>query len=208
MSNVIVTIARQYGSGGREVGKLLAAKEGMEYYDKNLIALASEKSGLDHEVIKEADEKATGSLLYAIAMGVTSFGARGIGTAFDLPLNDKLFVAQTQVIKEAAANAPSVFVGRCADYVLREEPKCIRVFIYSDFEARMARVMESHPDMTESKVKDMILKSDKQRANYYNYYTGNKWGKSENYDLMINTAKVGMQGAADLIADYIRLAVK
>ena len=208
MSNVIVTIARQYGSGGREVGKLLAAKEGMEYYDKNLIALASEKSGLDHDVIKEADEKATGSLLYAIAMGVTSFGARGIGTAFDLPINDKLFVAQTQVIKEAAENNSCVFVGRCADYVLKDEPKCIRVFIYSDFDARLRRVMESHPDLPESKVRDMIMKSDKQRANYYNYYTGNKWGKHENYDLMINTSKVGMEGAARLIADYIRMSEK
>ena len=208
MSNVIVTIARQYGSGGREVGKLLAAKERMEYYDKNMIALASEKSGLDHDVIKEADEKATGSLLYAIAMGVTSFGARGIGTAFDLPINDKLFVAQTQVIKEAAENNSCVFVGRCADYVLKDEPKCIRVFIYSDFDARLRRVMESHPDLPESKVRDMIMKSDKQRANYYNYYTGNKWGKHENYDLMINTSKVGMEGAARLIADYIRMSEK
>lgn len=203
MEKCIVTIARQYGSGGREIGKILADKTGLKFYDKDLITLAAQKSGLSKEILDSADEKAANSLLYTLALGSSMYN-HGMET-LHVPLNDKLFNVQSEIIKEIAAQKEGgIIVGRCSDYVLASYPRLLRVFICADFDYRVKNIMEKH-DLPENKAKDLIVKTDKRRANYYNYYTGGKWAKIDNYDLVISTDKIGPDGAVKLIQTYIDL---
>lgn len=202
--NIIVTIARQCGSGGREVGEILSKKLGMVYHDKSLINLAAEKSGLSPEILKNADERATPSFLYSIAVGAIGMVPFSHGMPYDTPINDKLFVLQSEIIEEEAKKYPCVFVGRCADFILRNSPKLVRVFIYASPEKRIERIAKVN-EVEKGEAKSLMSKIDKKRANYYNYYTSQKWGKSENYDLMIDTTKVGTEGAAKIIEEYINL---
>ena len=148
--NIIVTIARQVGSGGREVGELLARELGFEYHDKNLISLAAEKSGISHEVLKNTDEKATPSFLYSIAMGGMGMVPFSHGMPYDTPVNDRLFVLQSGIIEELAKSDSCVFIGRCADYVLRDFPNVIRVFIYADPDKRAEVIAKRNNHLTRS----------------------------------------------------------
>ncbi|MBR4895819.1 MAG: cytidylate kinase-like family protein [Clostridia bacterium] len=201
MANCIVTIARQYGSGGREVGRLLSERTGWKFYDKDLITLAAQKSGLSSEALQNVDEKAANSLLYTLALGSSIYN-HGLEHV-NLPINDRLFVVQSEIIKELAATGEgAIIVGRCADYVLAGRDNLVRVYITADFDARVKTVMERH-DLTEPAAKDLIVKTDKRRANYYSYYTGEKWGRADKYDLVVSTDRIGIDGAASLIADYI-----
>ncbi|MBO5373980.1 MAG: cytidylate kinase-like family protein [Clostridia bacterium] len=202
--NIIVTIARQCGSGGREVGEILSKKLGMVYHDKSLINLAAEKSGLSPEILRNADERATPSFLYSIAVGAIGMVPFSHGMPYDTPINDKLFVLQSEIIEEEAKKYPCVFVGRCADFILRNSPKLVRVFIYASPEKRIERIAKVN-EVEKGEAKSLMSKIDKKRANYYNYYTSQKWGKSENYDLMIDTTKIGTEGAAKIIEEYINL---
>jgi cytidylate kinase len=202
--NIIVTIARQCGSGGREIGELLAQRTGMVYHDKSLINLAAEKSGMNPEILKNADEKATPSFLYSIAVGAIGMVPFSHGMPYDTPVNDKLFVLQSEIIEEETKKYPCIFVGRCADFILREHSKLVRVFIYASPEKRIERIAKTN-EVDEVEAKNLMNKIDKKRANYYNYYTSQKWGKSENYDLMIDTTKIGIEGAVELIEKYISL---
>lgn len=201
MANYIVTIARQYGSGGREVGQKLAELTGYGFYDKDLITMAAQKSGLSSDALHSADEKAANSLLYTLALGSSMYN-HGIDH-INMPLNDRLFVLQSDIIKEVAASGEgAIIVGRCADYVLSENPRLVRLFIYSEFDKRVQNVMRKH-DLSQSVARDLIIKTDKRRSNYYSYYTGEKWGKIDRYDLAVSTAKLGVEGTADMIADYL-----
>ena len=202
-NHFIITIGRQFGSAGRHIGEELAGKLGIPFYNEELITKAAQKSGMAQHVLTEADETATNSLLYTLAMG-SSFWGGNAGVAFDMPLNDKLFVTQSDIIKEEAEKGPAVFIGRCADYVLREHPNTIKLFIYAPLEFRMQHIAELK-GITPEKAKDLIIKTDKRRANYYSYYTGDKWGKAEKYDLVISTERIGVDGAAKLIEDYIAM---
>jgi len=203
MSNFIVTIARQYGSGGREVGQKLGELTGYRFYDKDLITLAAQKSGLSQDALHHVDEKAANSLLYTLALGSSVYN-HGVERV-NLPINDRLFVVQSEIIKELAANGEgAIVVGRCADYVLSGHKNLVRVYITSEFDTRVKTVMKRH-DLSESQAKDLIVKTDKRRANYYSYYTGDKWGKADKYDLVIATDRVGVDGAAKMIANYIRM---
>ncbi len=203
MGNFIITIARQYGSGGREVGLKLSEKLAYKFYDKNLITLAAQKSGLSSEALSTVDEKAASSLLYTLAMG-SSVYSQPMG-AVTLPINDKLFVVQSELIKELAAGGEGmVVVGRCADYVLSERQNLVRVFITAPFDVRVKNIMNRH-GLTEARAKDLIIKTDKRRSNYYSYYTGEKWGKSDKYDLILSTDKIGTSGAAEIIANYLKI---
>lgn len=200
-SNLIITIGRQYGSAGRHIGEELANKLGIPFYNNELIKLAAEKSGMAHHVLGEADEKATNSLLYTLAMG-SSFWGGNAGIAFDMPINDKLFVTQSDIIKELAGEGPAVFIGRCADYVLRGYPNLIKLFIYAPLEFRSQHIAELH-GVTPEKAKDIIVKTDKRRANYYNYYTGQKWGKLENFDLAVDSSRLGIEATAGMLYQYV-----
>ena len=198
---IIITIARQFGSGGREIGELVAKKLGLPIYDKLLITEVAAKGNLNEEVIKNTEESATNSLLYTLAMGSNTLGVR-MQFGYKMPLNDKLFLLQSEVIRERAAEGSGVFIGRCADYVLREEKNILRLFIYGDLEHRKERVKERHPELKQSQIIDAMNKIDKRRSTYYNFYTGNKWGKYDNYDMAINSSTLGIEGTADLICEF------
>ena len=203
MKNYIVTIAREYGSGGRECGKKLAELTGYKFYDKDLITLAAQKSRMSTDALNSVDEKAASSLLYTLALGSSIYNS-GMGSV-NLPINDKLFVVQSQIIKDIANSGEgAIIVGRCADYVLSERDNVVKIYITSDFDTRVNTVMKRH-DLTQSQARDLIIKTDKRRSNYYSYYTGEKWGKADKYDVVVSTARIGIDGAAGLIADYIKM---
>lgn len=195
---IIITIARQYGSGGREIGEIVARELGIPLYDKEIITDAASVGELDTELIRRADETAANSLLYTLAMGSNMAGAT-MHFGYKMPLNDKLFILQSELIKGYAAKGSCVIIGRCADYVLKNEENILKLFIYGDLEARKARIAERHPELKPSQVIDTINKTDKRRSSYYNFYTGNKWGKFDNYDIAINSSTLGIDGAVAVI---------
>ncbi len=194
----VITISRQYGSGGHEVGERLAKELNVPFYDKDLIALAAKQSGFSEEVFTHADEKATNSLLYSMVMGY-GFGARVPGLN-EMPINDKLFIIQSDIIKNAAEKGPCIIIGRCADYILREHTHCLHIFVHADKEARIKRIVSKN--LCEAKkAPDFIAKKDKQRANYYNFYSNKRWDDLNNYDLTINTARFSMEDAVQIALD-------
>ena len=196
---IVITIARQFGSGGREIGEKVAELLGIPCYDKELIKDAAAKGSLNEEVLKVTDESAANSLLYTLAMGSNILGA-GMHFNYKMPLNDKLFILQSEIIKEYADAGSCVIIGRCADYVLNERSDLLKIFIYGDIQHRQARIKERYPDIKSSQVMDVIVKTDKRRSSYYNFYTGNKWGAHDNYDLMINSSIFGVDKTAEMIA--------
>ena len=202
-NKIIITIARQYGSGGREIGELIAKALNIPLYDRQLITEAASKGNLNEEVIRKADESSANSLLYTLAMGSNTLGA-AMHFGYKMPLNDKLFLLQSEVIKDFAAKGSGVFIGRCADYVLREEKNILRIFIYGDLEHRKERVLQRHPELKSSQVIDAISRTDKRRSTYYNFYTGNKWGKFDHYDMAINSSTMGVEGTVKLICDVAK----
>jgi len=199
---VIITIARQFGSGGREIGERVAAALNIPIVDKELIKDAAERGNLHEDVIKKADESAANSLLYTLAMGSNILGTT-MHFGYKMPLNDKLFILQSEAIKDYASKGSCVIIGRCADYVLRDEPNILRLFIYGDLDHREARVKERHPELKSNQIVDVINKTDKRRSSYYNFYTGNKWGKYDNYDMAINSSTLGIEGTANLIVAMV-----
>lgn len=199
---IIITIARQYGSGGREIGERVASLLGIPLYDKQIITDAAANGSLNEEVIKTADESATNSLLYTLAMGSNVLGTT-MHFGYKMPLNDKLFILQSELIKEFAKNS-CVIIGRCSDYVLRNEENVLRLFIYGDLDHRKERVASRHPELKSSQIIDVINKTDKRRSTYYNFYTGNKWGKYDNYDMAINSSTLGIEGTAQIIVASVK----
>ncbi|MGN1334126.1 MAG: AAA family ATPase [Anaerovoracaceae bacterium] len=195
----LVTISREYGSGGRIIGELLAEKLKVPFYDKEIIDMAVEQSGYSREVIEGAELKAKSSFAYSLASAL-SFNEGTTGSV--LSVNDRLFLAQFQVIKEIGDTGSGVIVGRCADYVLREMPGVTNVFIYAEYEDRLKRAVEKYGDDPE-KAEDIISTYDKARQNYYNYHTGMKWGEYKNYNLAINSSYISEEEVANLIVSYI-----
>ena len=198
----VITISRQFGSGGHEVGERLARELNVPFYDKALIAMAAKQSGLSEEVFANADEKATSSLLYSMVMGSYSFGARVPGIN-EMPINDKLFIIQSDIIKKAASEGPCVVVGRCADYILREHDNCLNVFVHANKETRIRRSI-AKKDCEEKKAADFVTKKDKQRANYYNFYSNKRWDDLQNYDITIDTSRFTLDEAVELLIDAAR----
>ena len=199
--HLAITIARQYGSGGREIGVRVAELLGIKSYDKELITMAAQKSGLSAETVGKADERATSSLLYTLAMGSSSYGASA--HTYDVPVNDKLFITQSEIIKELVDESDCVIIGRCGDYVLRDHPNRISVFIYADQDSRVQRIMNNH-SLSESEARELIKKTDKRRVNYYNFYTGRKWGKYDHYHASLDSGLLGIEGTARIIADIAK----
>ena len=196
----IITISRQYGSGGRIIGKLVAEKLGVPFFDKEVIDLAVEKSGFSREMIESAELKAKSSFAYSLASTV-SFGESVTGGA--LSVNEKLFLAQFDVIKKIGETEEGgVIVGRCADYVLRDMPGVTNVFVCSEMPERIQRCVEKYGD-DPAKVKQLIHTYDKARQNYYNYHTCQKWGDYHNYNMVLNTCCITEEMAADIIVDYV-----
>ena len=200
---LIITIARQYGSGGREIGEKIAAALGIPLYDKEIIKDVAAQGDLHVDVIKKSEETAANSLLYTLAMGSNVFGA-SMAFGYKMPLNDKLFILQSDIIKGYAKEGSCVIIGRCADYVLRDESNILRIFVFGDLDHRKERVMQRHPDVTSAQVVDIINKTDKRRSSYYNFYTGQKWGKFDNYDLTVNSSTLGIDGVVNSIVDIAK----
>ena len=194
-----IVIGRQYGSGGYDIGKRLAEELGYSFYDKEIVELAAKKGNLHADTAKKLDENAKGSFLYSIAMGNYSVGTLGGPIYYDLPINDKLFIAQSEIIKERVAQGPCVFVGRCADYVLKNaEIPHLSVFLYADMNYKAGRVSE-RLEIPLQKAKDKVVKIEKQRRSYYDYYTNMEWGVMKNYDLCLSTSALGEDKCFEII---------
>lgn len=196
MSNHIITISRQYGSGGRFIGKLLAEKMQIPLYDNELITLAAKKSGYSEAIFENVEKTATHSLLYSLSMFGSTAGVYG------LPLSDKVFIVQSEIIKKVASEGPCVIIGRCADFVLKDEKNIVDVFVHSDMEHRIKRAV-TYYGIAEEKAKEMITKTDKRRASYYNYYTGHRWGEANNYEISLNSDRIGIEKCVDILHSYI-----
>ena len=200
--NTVITIGRQFGRGGRDIGEKLAAHYGIAFYDKDLLKRAAKESGICPELFENNDEKPTSSFLYNLVTDTYSFGYSS--PYIEMPLSHKVFLAQFDTIKKIAQEGPCVIVGRCADYALSDFKDRISIFIYAPLEDRIRRITEKYPDVNDpSKIKDMIVKTDKSRANYYNYYSSKKWGRADSYDLCVNSSILGIDGTVDLISDFI-----
>lgn len=204
-TNMVITIGRQYGSGGREVGRRLASRLEIPYYDKEILSEASKDSGICEELFEDHDEKPTRSFLYSLVTGVQTHGNPST-MYMDMPLNHRIFLAQFDTIRRLAGNGPCVVVGRCADYVLRDEKNVVNVFLKADMEHRVERAIERGAEP--SRAQDIVKRRDKERASYYNYYATTTWGDVNNYDLCLDTGKVGYDGAVDMIIAYIALREK
>lgn len=199
---LIVTIGRQYGSGGSEIGKRLAKDLGLHCYDKEILRMNSNESGIKESYFHLADERAGNRLLYKIINGLTpEMGAPSFGS--DLVSADNLFRFQSEVIRKLAAEESCVIIGRCADYILEGTEGLIRIFLYADMEDRAARIRSKNLYDSNDVVKN-IKRIDKERRDYHRYYTGRSWEDVGNYDLMLNTSVLGVEGAVEAVKDYIR----
>ena len=196
-AQTIITISRQYASGGKEIGQKVAKKLGIPFYDKELITLAAKESGFTQEMFEKADERATSSLLYSLLMGSYAFGST-TSTPNTLPINDQLFLIQSNLIKKAANEGPCVIVGRCANYVLHEKKNCLSVFVHADKTSRLQRAIQEY-SLPENKAAETLVKKDKQRAAYYNFYASQRWDDLDNYDLTLNSSTLGVDNAVELI---------
>lgn len=189
----IITIGREYASGGRFVGKLISEKLGIPFYNKEILHMAAEKLNMSADDVKNADETAANSLLYSISL------MNNLSSASSLPLNDRIYIEEREVIKSLAEQGPCVIVGRCADSILKEiRDDVLNVFIYADSEARAKRAINEYNESPDS-VYASLRKHDKKRSTYYNLNTGQKWGAKDNYDLCLNSSKLGIEMCADLI---------
>lgn len=199
----IITIGRQFGSGGRYVGRLLAEKLSIPFYDKELLSEAAKQSGICEEIFEEHDEKPTRSLLFSLVTGMQHH--MGTGNFYmDMPLNHRIFLAQFDAIRKLAEEGSCVIVGRCADYVLRENPDTVSIFVKADMPSKIQRAV-TYYGVEKDKAEERIRKADKQRASYYNYYATATWGDVDNYDLVVDTGALGVEGAVELIAKFLEL---
>lgn len=200
--DIVITIGRQFGSGGRKIGKLVAEKLGIPFYDKEIIKHIAAESGLSHEIINDYDEKPTNSFLYSLSLGAYGYGS-GVASAVDMPMSDKIFIIQSDVIKNLASKGSCVIVGRCAESILNGTVPLLSVFIHTDIENRVTRVSE-YDKISRDKAAEIIRKTDKKRASYHNYYSDLKWGAATSYDICINSA-IGEENAAKLIIDCLSM---
>ncbi len=196
--NTIITIGREFGSGGRELGRRLAEELGFEYYDKEIISAIAKKTSMSQEYVQEVLEGKSHTL-YPITIAQSMF----IADNFYIQQEQSIYLAQSEIIRELAQKSNCVIVGRCADFILKDL-KPFRIFVYADIESRMKRCFDRNTDsqkhLTEKEMKKQILKVDKDRAKYYNYYTGNEWSDKSNYDLCINTTDVVIKDIVPVIA--------
>ena len=199
--NTVITIGRQFGSGGREIGEKLAEYFGIKFYDKELLTRAAKESGFCEEMIQNHDERPTNSFLYNLVMDTYSFGYNA-SSFVDMPISHKVFLAQFDAIKKIAEEEPCVIVGRCADYALADFKNVINLFIFANEKCKIERIMKKY-ELPEDKAREMMIKKDKQRQSYYNYYSSKKWGRADSYDLCINSSVLGVDGTVKLISQYV-----
>ena len=200
--NFVINIGRQLGSGGRNIADILSRHYGITAYDRKIIELAAKESGFGQEFFENADEKKSHGFFHSIFSNRAI--ANALGSNDSCLSNDALFKVQSDIIRDLAEKESCIFIGRCADYILREHPRHINIFLTANLEDRIAR-MASEKGITAEQAEELIEKTDRRRADYYNYYSGKTWGASESYDLCINTSHLGHEGTAKMLIDYIEL---
>ena len=198
---MVITVGRQYGSGGREIGTMLAEKLGIAYYDDMLLKEAAKESGLCEELFHSFDERPK-SFLYSIAMDPYSFSMNSITARGNI--EQQVYLATYETIKKLADKGPCVLIGRCADYALKDRDDVINIFITAPLENRIERVARRN-DISLEEAKDRIKKTDKSRASYYNYYSSKDWGEAKSYDLCIDSSLLGIEGTVELLEKMIQL---
>lgn len=202
-TSTIITIGREFGSAGREIGYKIADDFGIKLYDKEMLNRAAKESGICEELFEAHDEKPTNSFLYSLVMDTYSLGYSS-GSYTDMPINHKVFLAQFDAIKKIASEGSCILVGRCADYALEEFDNVLTVFIHAKMEARIRRIARIY-NLTDAKAKEMIQKTDKQRSSYYNYYTNKKWSDAESYDVCLDSSVLGIEGTAEAIKQLVAI---
>lgn len=201
MTKKIITISRAFGSGGRTIGKEVAQRLGIPYYDKELVDKVAEESGFHADFIEEAGEYApvTNSFLFNIAMS-----SNPLSTVHSMSMSDQLFICQTNVIRRLADEGPCVIIGRCADYILRDREDALHVFIHADMESRAERIVRLYGETKQTPQKRLTDKDNKRRV-YYRHYTNRNWGEAQNYHLSLNSGMVGVEKCVDIIVDVAQM---
>ena len=210
MGKVIVTISREFGSGGRLIGEKLAFRLGLPFYDRAIIDMASKKSGLSADFIEKSEERASNSFLYNLSSYLysgTEMDRGNFTIGYEMPVNDKAFFSQASTITELAGRGSCVIVDRCADYLLRDDPDCVKIFIYGRREDRIKMLIDAY-GVSPEEADGRLTKLDKGRAYYYKHYTGENWGQIRNHDLIINSSITGVNGAVNVIVEFLKAAGK
>ena len=198
---VIVTIGREFGSGGREIGKALADSLGVEFYDKELLEVAAKESGISRDLFESNDEKPVSSLLYSMSVNPYSMG--NLMGVDHVPINQKLFLAQFDAIRKIVRERDCVIVGRCADFILRDLDNVLRIYVHAPIDYCIEKTIELHPDFDAEEARRFIQRTDKGRSDYYRCFTGNDWKNADNYDLCINSAVLGWDKCVSLVKSYL-----
>lgn len=199
----VINIGRQLGSGGREIGEKLATRLSISFYDKELINLASEESGLCREFFEKADERAAQGIVGGLFGARFPFIGDGAIPTMNCLSNDALFKVQSDVIRKLAEEKSCLFVGRCADYILRDHPRCANVFISASREERITRLCRIH-SISKNEAEDMMNRADKKRSEYYNYYSYKTWGAAATYHLCIDSSALGIERTIDFIEAFVK----
>ncbi|MGN0432374.1 MAG: AAA family ATPase [Lachnospiraceae bacterium] len=201
--NIVITIARQYGSGGKTVGEMLAKELGIHYYDKELVKLASDLSGINEALFVNADENKKNLPLFKSSKSIYQ-GEVIPPESDEFTSDDNLFNYQAKIIKELADTQSCVIIGRCADFILKDYDNVLSVFVHAPHEFCMEQAAKKH-SMNAKELEKLIAKIDKHRADYYKYYTGREWTDARNYDLCLNSSKLGFERCVEEIRSYIRV---
>lgn len=200
--NTIITIGRQFGSGGHEIGNRLAERLDIPLYDRNLIQMAAKELGITHETAETVDETILGKFLSAYVVNMGEYTSFMNGEVTE-PLSDQLYQTQSDLIKKLAERSPCIMVGRCADYILEYDYNCINAFIYAEKEDRVRRIMKIY-NLSEKQAQDRIKKTDKERKLYYEAHTGRPWGSIESHQMLFNVSRLGIEEIVDILAAMFR----
>ena len=202
---MIITIGREYGSCGKYIGEKLARELNIKLYDKKILDKVSEESGIDMEILKQVDEKLEHSFWYTFAMSLYS-SEDSIDSLTEAPTNERIFIEQSKVIEELANTENCIIIGRCSNVILKDRKDVLNVFIYSsDFDFKVNRKMQYGSFADRNDAENTIQRIDTERAAYYEYFTKQNWGNRKDYDLMIDTSKIGVNGAVELIKQYVNI---
>ncbi|MDC7245437.1 MAG: cytidylate kinase-like family protein [Sphaerochaetaceae bacterium] len=200
--HTVITISRQFGSGGREIGRGLAEHFNIPFYDSVIITMAAEKSGMNKEVLENLDEKASNRFLYTLPSGLPNLGQLSTPALYNIPLSDTLFLTEYEIIQDLGKKGPCVIVGRCSDYILKDMEDHVSLFIHASEQYRTKRIAE-YEQISEKEAASKISKYDKERKRYHDYYAANTWGDASFYDLTINSGLLGIEKCIKVISSFV-----